>query len=136
MQGESLTQEEQVALEQWYTQQDAEESRLLLTNTPASLADLRQDVNDALVELQQTTERVRSLATENAAMRREVQRLKQMSEAKLIAEQARLNLLFEPLMPEEEAEILEDIKQGEANFAAGRYITLDDLKVKYADRLL
>ena len=39
------------------------------------------------------------------------------------------------MTPEEEAELLEDIRRGDAEFAAGRFITLDEFKVKYADRL-
>ena len=39
------------------------------------------------------------------------------------------------ITPEEEKEILEDLKQGEAELAAGDCISLDDFKIKYADRL-
>ena len=38
------------------------------------------------------------------------------------------------MTPEEEAELLEDIQRAEAEFAAGRFITLDQFKVKYAHR--
>ena len=88
MQGESLTEEEQVALEQWYAQQDAEESRLLQANTSNSLANLRQEVNDALIELQQTTEHVRLLMAENAVMQRELDMLKRQLAQKTLSSAA------------------------------------------------
>lgn len=39
------------------------------------------------------------------------------------------------LAPDEEAELMEVFRQGDENFAAGRYITLEELKRKYADKL-
>ena len=39
------------------------------------------------------------------------------------------------LMPEEEAELREVFRQGDEDFAAGRYITLDEFKLKNADKL-
>ena len=39
------------------------------------------------------------------------------------------------LSPEEEEELEEVIRQGDDDFAAGRYITLEEFKIKYADRL-
>ena len=43
--------------------------------------------------------------------------------------------VFAELTPEEEADIMADIRQSEADFAAGRYITLEEFKVKYAAKL-
>lgn len=39
------------------------------------------------------------------------------------------------LSPEEEEEILEIFRQGDEDFAAGRYITLNEFKIKHADKL-
>ena len=39
---------------------------------------------------------------------------------------------FQELTPEEKNGLLDDIKQGEADYVAGNYLTLDDLKQKYA----
>ncbi len=39
------------------------------------------------------------------------------------------------MSPEEKSEVLEAIRQGEEDYAAGRYITLDEFKIKYAERL-
>jgi hypothetical protein len=39
------------------------------------------------------------------------------------------------LTPEEEEELTEIFREGDEDFAAGRYITLDEFKIKYADKL-
>ena len=42
---------------------------------------------------------------------------------------------FDELTPKEEEELMEEFRQGDEDFAAGKYITLDEFKVKYADKL-
>ena len=42
---------------------------------------------------------------------------------------------LEEMTPEETASVQADIQQSDADFAAGRYLTLDELKTKYAARL-
>ena len=39
------------------------------------------------------------------------------------------------LMPEDETELMEIFRQGDEDFAASRYITLDEFKRKHADKL-
>jgi hypothetical protein len=75
--GEALSEEEQTELECWYEQQDAEESKILAANAPVPLTTLIQEVDDALIKVQATTEHIRLLTAENAVMRREVEMLKQ-----------------------------------------------------------
>ncbi|NEO82716.1 MAG: hypothetical protein F6J87_00405 [Spirulina sp. SIO3F2] len=70
--GQTLTPAEQTQLETWYAQQDAAEAELLTIAPVASDLDLLQDrINQAFAQLQTLSQRIQTLATENAAIRQE-----------------------------------------------------------------
>jgi regulator of replication initiation timing len=60
-------------LDQWYAGQDQEEDAMLTrTAPPESVARLQAQVDTALAQLVTATQRIQTLAAENAAVRREV----------------------------------------------------------------
>jgi chromosome segregation ATPase len=75
--GELLSAEEQSLLEDWYAFQDRIESNTLgLTTDEKTLADLRAQVEAALVQLVTVTKRIQEIASENEALRREIATLR------------------------------------------------------------
>lgn len=73
-----LSTTENLRLDEWYAQQDREESELLL-QTPVSrdVDELRSQVEDALARLAALTRRVQSQSSENEAVRKEILALQQ-----------------------------------------------------------
>ncbi len=145
-QGEVLTAAEEALLKDWYAQQDALEGALLTANVPSSrlsVETLQAQVNTSLAELQTVAAHIRTLTEENQAIRSDIdlrlQELTVLSRDRqpldCVKAYSRSEIEFEELTPEEEADVMDAVKQGEADYAAGNYLTLDDLKQKYADRL-
>ncbi|MBI4671513.1 MAG: hypothetical protein HY741_07585 [Chloroflexi bacterium] len=76
--GESLTTKEQAQLEEWYTLQDAAESKTLgITAAEKTLATLHVQVDAALAQLTTLTKRIQEVASENEMLRREIATLRQ-----------------------------------------------------------
>lgn len=69
--GETLTPEEEAALHAWYAQEDQAELALLARQPLPDVSVLRQQVDDALVRLAETTQQIRRLSKENDALRKE-----------------------------------------------------------------
>ena len=69
--GQPLTQEEAIALEAWYAQQDQAELAQIVRIPERNLTLLQQQIDAALAQLARTTQQIRRLARENAALRRE-----------------------------------------------------------------
>lgn len=86
--GETLTVEEQAALDRWYEEQDqAEASEYHYVQHTIDNAALQNQVNALLDKVATTTETIRRLNTENEVLRREVAELR-----KQVAKQAALEL--------------------------------------------
>ena len=76
--GVPLSTMEQALLEEWYAQQDHEESELLSRPAPSTDVDeLRSQVENALVRLEVLTRRVQRQATDNESVRKEILTLQQ-----------------------------------------------------------
>lgn len=127
--GDILSGAERVELETWYAQQDVEESLLLTRASASSLNSLREQADEATAQAEATIERIQRLNAENEAIRRDINALYQAEAAHSF------DAKFGALTKEEEAALMEDIRQSEADVAAGRFITLDELVGKYANRL-
>jgi len=72
--GEKLTAEERERLGHWYELQDQQEAALLsasATQQPAA-ASLQSEIDAALAQLSDVTQRIRTLSEENDALRREI----------------------------------------------------------------
>ncbi len=69
--GQSLAQEEARTLEAWYAQQDQAELAQIARMPDQNLTLLQKQIDAALGELAKTTQQIRRLARENAALRRE-----------------------------------------------------------------
>ncbi|MEM8637827.1 MAG: hypothetical protein AAGG51_03280 [Cyanobacteria bacterium P01_G01_bin.54] len=70
--GQTLTPAEQTQLDAWYAQQDAAEAELLTIPPIANDLDLLQErINQTFTQLQILSQRIQTLATENAAIRQE-----------------------------------------------------------------
>lgn len=86
--GETLTPEEQAALERWYEEQDqGEASEYTYVQHTIDNATLQNQVDILLEKVATTTETIRRLNTENEVLRREVAELRQQ-----VAKQAALEL--------------------------------------------
>ena len=71
--GESLSEEEQSQLEEWYVFQDNIESKMLgLTSQESTLATLQSQVEAALAQLTTITTRIQEIASENETLRQEI----------------------------------------------------------------
>jgi hypothetical protein len=71
--GERLTSEEQAALNQWYERQDREESQLIgRLESPASLANLRSQVDAAVAQLQIVSQHIQETVSMNDSIRQEI----------------------------------------------------------------
>lgn len=76
--GDVLTSEERTLLDEWYANQDQQESALLSRSAESdSLAALRQQVDAAVAELVAVTQHIQSQSAENEAARREVAALRE-----------------------------------------------------------
>jgi uncharacterized protein YceH (UPF0502 family) len=74
--GESLTAEEQVQLDQWYARQDGEDAATLTRNPSAqSIHGLQAQVDAAVAQLLEVSQRIKTQAAENEKLRREVAEL-------------------------------------------------------------
>ncbi|MBK6433293.1 hypothetical protein [Candidatus Amarolinea dominans] len=74
--GQSLTHEEAAALEAWYAQQDQAELAQIVRTPVHDVTLLQQQIDGALTQLAKTTQQIRRLGKENAALRRENARLR------------------------------------------------------------
>lgn len=74
--GQSLTQEEEAALQAWYAQQDRAELALIVRTPGQDATLLQQQVDVALAQLAKTTQQIRRLGKENTSLRRENARLR------------------------------------------------------------
>jgi hypothetical protein len=74
--GQSLTPEEEAALQAWYAQQDRAELALIVHTPEQDASLLQQQVDVALSQLANTTQQIRRLVKANAALRRENARLR------------------------------------------------------------
>ncbi len=84
--GETLTFEEQAQLEAWYAAQDrAEEKALGLAAKPSSLEALQTQVDTALAQLTIVSRRINEIASENDALRRDINALRQQLADQLMA---------------------------------------------------
>ena len=71
--GESLTDQEQAKLQQWYTQLDHQENAALGRMQPSpTVADLEAQVAAAVGQLQCVTQRIQKLSTDNVEVRQEI----------------------------------------------------------------
>lgn len=76
--GLPLTSEEQVLLDQWYSQQDQEEHAALANvGSATSLESLRAQVKAATEQLLSVTRRIQAQVSENEAVRQEIVDLRQ-----------------------------------------------------------
>jgi hypothetical protein len=72
-QGESLSDEEQAQLNEWYALQDKAENEILgITEHEKTLADTQAQVDAALAQLTVVTNRIQQISSENEALRREI----------------------------------------------------------------
>lgn len=75
--GELLTHDEQHELEQWYTNEDRIEGRVLqVAAVTEADTQLQRQVNATLDQLQRVTRQIQELSVENAAVRREIAELR------------------------------------------------------------
>ena len=87
--GEALTAEEQTQLDAWYAQNDqAEAGELSLNSASESVATLRHQLDEALAELAQTSERVRELAAGNQKIQDENEQLRRQLSARSTTQSA------------------------------------------------
>ena len=71
--GESLTDQEQAELQQWYTRLDHRESDVLSRVPPSrTVADLEAQVAAAVGQLQSVTQRIQKLSADNVEVRQEI----------------------------------------------------------------
>ena len=71
--GESLTDQEQAELQQWYTRLDHRESDVLSQVPPSrTVADLEAQVAAAVEQLQSVTQRIQKLSADNVEVRQEI----------------------------------------------------------------
>ena len=71
--GESLTNQEQAELQQWYTQLDHQENAALGRMQPSpTVADLEAQVAAAVGQLQSVTRRIQKVTADNSAIRQEI----------------------------------------------------------------
>jgi septal ring factor EnvC (AmiA/AmiB activator) len=76
--GELLTADEQVQLEDWYAQKDAEEAAMLgITNQPDQREQLRAQIQVGLAQIQAVTQSIRQVSEENEGLRQEIATLQQ-----------------------------------------------------------
>jgi septal ring factor EnvC (AmiA/AmiB activator) len=76
--GEPLTDDEQVQLEDWYAQKDAEEAAMLgITNQPDQREQLRAQIQVGLAQIQAVTQSIRQVSEENEGLRQEIATLQQ-----------------------------------------------------------
>jgi hypothetical protein len=76
--GQLLTAEEQLQLEQWYQQQDAEEAKQLnLVTTVTDIPDLQAQIEMSLQQLVMVIQRVQQITAENQGLRQEISVLRQ-----------------------------------------------------------
>lgn len=76
--GESLSAEEYLLLESWYTTQDsAENAALGLVKDAEIVSSLQSQIESALAQLTIVTTRIQDIASENKALRDEVSHLRQ-----------------------------------------------------------
>lgn len=76
--GASLTAQEQTQLDEWYRQQDQGESqRLGQSNGESNANALRNEVAEALAQMQAVTAEIQQLSTTNETLRREVKSLRE-----------------------------------------------------------
>ncbi len=76
--GELLSAEEESLLKNWYALQDSAESAALgLTKDEKALTTLQTQVEAALTQLTIVTKRIHEIASENKALRGEIDRLRQ-----------------------------------------------------------
>jgi len=83
-----LSAKENVILEAWYAQQDAEEDTMLTANAPLSSSIMEEKIDMALVQIQTVTQQIQTLTIENTKLKREVallsRRLEQTKTAQLV----------------------------------------------------
>ena len=71
--GMALSAGEQACLDQWYAQQDQEESTAITQMSPSqTVSELRAQVDTAVAQLSMVTQRIRALAAANEAVRQEI----------------------------------------------------------------
>jgi septal ring factor EnvC (AmiA/AmiB activator) len=76
--GEPLTADEQVQLEDWYAQKDAEEAAMLgLRDQPDQREQLRAQIQVGLAQIQAVTQSIRQVSEENEGLRQEIAILQQ-----------------------------------------------------------
>ena len=75
---ESLSAEEYLVLENWYTTQDSAESAMLgMVEDAEEVSSLQSQIESTLAQLTVVTTRIQKIASENDALRREVGHLRQ-----------------------------------------------------------
>jgi len=70
--GLPLSDAERAILENWYAEQDAAESALLVANRPPTARVLQEQIDAALRRLQTSTAKIQTLMAENEALRQEI----------------------------------------------------------------
>ncbi len=83
--GETLSSEEQTALQIWYDEQDRAEDSLFGQGSPNSdTARLREQLNTGLSEVVQAAKEVERLTEQNEILRRENAKLREAVESRLL----------------------------------------------------
>ena len=87
--GETLSLEEQAQLQEWYALQDRAEDAVLGLAAPAkSAATIQAQVNAALAQFTTASRRIQEVASENAALRREIAALRRQLAHRLVLQPA------------------------------------------------
>jgi chromosome segregation ATPase len=73
--GEKLSPEEQSRLDDWYTEQDRAEAKLLFSVTRYDLSQLEVQVDSTLKQIAEATQRIQALTSENETLRLELTEL-------------------------------------------------------------
>jgi predicted RNase H-like nuclease (RuvC/YqgF family) len=81
--GLPLSEAERARLDNWYAEQDAAESAVLLANKPSAINALQEQINTSLTQLQTLTIKIQTLTSENEALKQEIAGLyRQLAQAK------------------------------------------------------